>query len=103
MLALALGKHLHEIESLPASEVNRWMNFYAQEPFGLVRDDLRCGIIGAAVTQPHLKKGKTARPADFMPRFRSRYRPQSRSELTANTNALIAWLESKGNGSGSKS
>lgn len=101
MLALALGKHLHEIESLPADEVLRWMNFYSQEPFGLVRDDLRCGIIGAAVTQPHLKKGKTAKPADFMPRFRSRNRRQSKAELTANTNALIHWLETKKHGSGS--
>lgn len=98
MLALALGKHLHEIESLPASEVNRWMNFYSQEPFGLVRDDLRCGIIGAAITQPHMKKGKSAKPADFMPRFRHRYRPQNPKQLTANTNALIAWLESRQHG-----
>lgn len=103
MLALALGKHLHEVESLPADEVLRWMNFYAQEPFGLVRDDLRCGIIGAAVTQPHLKKGKSVKPADFMPKFRSRYRPQSAAELTANTNALVSWLESQSNGHRSKS
>ncbi|NDD52974.1 DUF4035 domain-containing protein [bacterium] len=79
------------------------MNFYAQEPFGLVRDDLRCGIIGAAVTQPHVKKGKTVRPADFMPKFRERYRPFSKAALTATTNALVAWLERKNNGHSGKS
>ncbi|MEM6681813.1 MAG: hypothetical protein AAF607_06200 [Pseudomonadota bacterium] len=49
-LALALGKHLHEIEALPAREVMRWAAYDAQEPIGEVRSDLRMARLAQAFT-----------------------------------------------------
>lgn len=89
MLALALGKHLHEIESLPQEEFARWMRFYSQEPFGLIRDDLRHGIVAATVAAPNMKKGKKAVPEDFMPKFRRPKHKQSKAEFEANVQRLL--------------
>lgn len=91
MLALALGKHLHEIDSLPHAELMRWMRFYAIEPFGLVRDDLRSAIIATAAAQPHSKK--RLRVADFMPKFKRPRHKQDQKTVIANALRIAEFIK----------
>lgn len=66
MLALALGRTVQEIEDgMSARECAEWARFYAQEPFGDLRADLRAGIIASTVAS--VNGSKPMRPRDFMP------------------------------------
>jgi hypothetical protein len=52
--------------SMSYVEFNSWMRFYAEEPFGDVRADLRAGIIASTVAKV-MGGNRRARPYDFMP------------------------------------
>jgi hypothetical protein len=67
-LALALGKTVHEIESqMTMREFYAWLDFYAVEPFGDTRADIRAGIIAATTANVYRGKGKKPfSPSDFM-------------------------------------
>ncbi len=70
-LALALGKHIHEIDELPDSEIVRWSLYDTLYPIDLgqllnVYTAQICAVFGNA----HLKKGsKALGTEDFMFRF----------------------------------
>ena len=44
-LALALGKHVHEIECLPSSVIEEWSAYSTINPFTEWRGDLRSAIL----------------------------------------------------------
>lgn len=53
-------------------EFQRWVEFYAIEPWGEERADLRAGIVAAVIANCHRGKNTTPYSArDFMPDFRS--------------------------------
>lgn len=64
-MALALGKTLQELDQLPEAELDVWQAFYDEQPFGLIREDLRAGIIAATTANTVVKK--PMQPFDFMP------------------------------------
>jgi hypothetical protein len=67
-LCLALG-YLHPddlLEDLTAQQWAEWLEFYALEPWGFPVNDMRHGMLCAAVLAPHMKKGDTAEPRNFM-------------------------------------
>lgn len=63
ILALALGKSLHEIRAMDVADVNRLRRFYARHPFGLLRGDLQAFMAGSQARMAMCKKGLTAREA----------------------------------------
>ncbi len=56
---------MQELDQLPEAELNIWQSFYDEQPFGLIRDDLRAGIVAATVANTVVKKPMQA--FDFMP------------------------------------
>lgn len=60
------------------------MAFFAVEPFGEARDDLRMAILAAAIVNPHRGRGQRPFvPADFLPDFWGTVNRQS--EIQAET------------------
>jgi uncharacterized protein DUF4035 len=57
-----------EIETtMSAREFYDWLEFYAVEPFGDTRADIRAGIISSTLANIHRAKGRKAyNPSDFM-------------------------------------
>lgn len=63
------------------------MEFYALEPWGPLMDDLRHGLLCATVIAPHMKKGATADPRNYM------LRPPEEPELSpGKTEQLLDFL-----------
>lgn len=53
---------------MPAAEYIQWGRYYAEEPFGEVRADLRAGVISSTFANVMRgKRGRAMRPMDFMP------------------------------------
>jgi hypothetical protein len=48
------------------TEYRSWVKFYAEEPFGDVRADLRAGIVSSLIARTMGGK-KNAKPMDYMP------------------------------------
>lgn len=87
VLALALGKSLPEVLSMPALEVRCWAARYAEEPFGEYRADLRSGLVAAQVANTFLPRNATPATArDFMP-FAKPRKPMTDDELEARCRA----------------
>ena len=92
MFALAghLKKHVHEIESLPATEFIRWIAYSRIQPIGAHRDDIRTAYAAAVaynVTRP--RKARPLKPRDFMPQY-ERKRIQTGAEIAATMNMMAA-------------
>lgn len=52
---------------MSAREFSQWMNYYADEPFGPVRDNLHAGMVTAMLYNANRGKGKAAMSAhDFL-------------------------------------
>lgn len=69
-LCLALGgMTVREMERrMGAREYADWLAYYAAEPFGEDRADLRAGIIASTIANVNRGKGdKPYKPRDFMP------------------------------------
>ena len=92
MFALAghLKKHVHEIESLPATEFIRWIAYAHIQPIGAQRDDIRTAYAAAVsynVTRP--RRARPLKTKDFMPQY-ERKRIQSGAEIAATMNIIAA-------------
>lgn len=60
---------------MTSAEFREWQLFSIIEPFGSQRDDQRFGMVAAAATNVHLKKGaKPVQPSDFFPPFEKRHK-----------------------------
>lgn len=61
-----------------------WMAYYALEPFGEERADLRMGILAALTHNIHRvsKDSEAAKPEDYMPKF-EKPEPMSREDAIA--------------------
>jgi hypothetical protein len=65
---------------MDSAELTEWQALYLHiEPLPEDRADLRMGITVANGLAPHLKKGKTACAADFMPNFSGKPRKPKQS------------------------
>lgn len=70
------------LESMPADMLCEWMAYYRIDPFGEDRADLRAGIIASTMANVFRSRGRTFKPADFMPSFEPK-KPQSPAEMKA--------------------
>lgn len=68
-LAIRLGMPPSEVLQMDNTDWVLLQAFNRFSPIGDVRGDLQAGIIAAAVTNVHVKKGKQVKPAVFMPKF----------------------------------
>ncbi len=72
-LALALGMPVGELlNRISSQELTEWMAYYALEPFGEERADLRAGIVASTVAntaRDPKKRARPYRPQEFMPTF----------------------------------
>ncbi len=69
------------------------------EPFGEARQDARIGILTATlgnVNRDPKKRGKPFEPADFIPSFRSKYRPTRRQTPEQMLNTVVMWNKAVG-------
>ena len=71
-------------------EFYQWQHFYAIEPWGEERADLRSAIIAYTVASIHAKKGAKIRVADFMPQFGRQTEAQTGEEMEAIARAFAA-------------
>lgn len=78
---------------ISAAEFAEWQAFYAIEPFGEERADLRAAIIAATVANSMRVKGRVLTPADFMPDFGDGSKRQTAQEMEA---ILRSYCERKG-------
>lgn len=63
-------------------QLYEWFDYFALEPFGEERADLRAGIIAATMANAWRGKGsRTYKPQDFMPRFDRQPRVQNVKEM----------------------
>jgi len=61
------------LRAMSARELDEWAAYYAVEPWGEERADLRTGILAALQANLWRKSGTPAvKPADFMPDFLGR-------------------------------
>lgn len=88
---------------MSAREFQGWVRFYALDPWGDQRADLRMGILASTLANLHAKRGaRYIRPQDFMP-FQELVR-QSTAEVRAKMQAFarqfqkIQSQQGKGNG-----
>jgi hypothetical protein len=71
------------LEEISARTLREWMAYYALDPWGDERADLRSGIVAATLANIHRGKRAAFRPRDFMPRFEAPRRRQSVDEMKA--------------------
>ena len=85
---------------MTAGQLREWMSYYAMEPWGEERADLRAGIVASTVANVHRGRAHAFRPADFMPRFGEPARRQSPQAmlavLRAAAEAARAGIEARG-------
>jgi hypothetical protein len=66
-LALALGRTVAELEAtMTMDEYAEWVDYYADDPFGEMRADLRSGVLSVVIAKSMGSK-KRLDPMDFMP------------------------------------
>lgn len=71
-LCLALGKTVPELlENMSSSELSMWKAYYAIEPFGEYRADLRAGLSTSTLVNMQSKRANT-KPEDFLLEFKKR-------------------------------
>ena len=68
------------LDSIPSDMLTEWIAYFRIDPFGEERADLRAGIIASTVANAFRSRGRSARPADFMPRFEPK-RKQSMADM----------------------
>ncbi len=91
-LALQLGMTLAKAKrAITMRELVEWQAYYAIEPFGAQRDDLRMALQTAAILNPFRSKGTPAiNPIDLMP-FLDAEKPKAQStESMAASFAMFA-------------
>ena len=76
-------------------EFNEWQAFYAINPWGEPRADLRSAVVAHVIANVNRKKGARAfKPKDFMPDFEKPYKPkQPLKDIVGKLKAV--WLRAK--------
>jgi hypothetical protein len=73
---------------MPIAEYRSWVAFYAEEPFGDVRADLRSGIVASLIART-MGGRKTAKPIDYMPIVAAQREDDQRRVTTDARNAIM--------------
>jgi len=94
-LALSLGRTVWELmNTMSAREFASWQAYWAIEPWGEHRADLRMGILASTYANCHAgRRGKAFEPADFIPRFDGKKKGQERmsdADMAAKMKAFAA-------------
>jgi hypothetical protein len=90
-LALALGKTLGEIDTMPSRELTRWMVYDQFDPIGNVREDLHAAQICQTIAGVNTPKGKPVPKLEqFVLQFKSVKAKMSAGQLKQ---ALLATLK----------
>jgi len=96
---LGLGKTLREIEAMDAREFAEWQAYYAIDPWGDQREDLRTAMVCQLVSA---FGGKPPPLRDFMPfadEARKEREPISAEALSGVLMQAQAWMKHGNNGS----
>ena len=94
-LALALGFPNPEamLARMPYRIYREWQLYYAHEPFGEERADVRSAIIAQTYVSMHLKKGVRPPPlSDFMFQYDSPPEPKTPDDFFAQVKAINALM-----------
>lgn len=87
------------MEAMTWEQFVGWMRYYAQEPFGEERADIRSGIVASVIANANRdskRRPKPFKPQDFMPFAKansntSRYKPLTdQSEFKRMTHNMMA-------------
>lgn len=93
-LAMALGKSLTEINSMPSSEFIQWRAFYQLEPFGCPVEDQRVNAQLQLAFQANSERG--IRVPNFFDRWKwatETDEPPAETTVTGKANAFFAAYE----------
>lgn len=83
-ISLLLGRPPSEVRALPMSDVDLLTRYWADEPWGPMRDNLHAAMVAAAVGNFGPRKLKRAlKPKDFMLRPRHQVQTENRGSLLA--------------------
>ncbi|KKN52922.1 hypothetical protein LCGC14_0607840 [marine sediment metagenome] len=86
------------LASMPASEYKSWRLFFTDRPFTQEREDWRIGILAAAIVNMlKSKKGKRAKPSDYIPKWRKpgMQKPAPALVIASKVNVLRTMFGSK--------
>jgi len=67
----------HQISSREFAE---WLAFDRIDPIGDERGDLQAATVAAAVTAPHMGRGRRVTARDFMPDFEQEHKPKQTAD-----------------------
>lgn len=91
-LALAVGRADVDglLAELSSPQIAEWMAYFAIEPFGERRADLRAAIIAATIANAQrAKDSRPFKPQDFMPDFEADYTDGETADLLARAQAAL--------------
>ncbi|MCM8596654.1 hypothetical protein [Accumulibacter sp.] len=95
-LALAMGRTIAELRAvLSYAEFQEWCGYYAIEPWGETRADLRAGIVASTVHNVYagwVGSDHRATPADYMP-YLERSEPPPTDERALTDDELADWAD----------
>lgn len=80
-LGMSVARAQEEIDS---AEFVEWCAFDRLEPYGPERADLNSAIVASTIANANAPKGKSFKPADFMPKYDRLQKRQSLAEMKAN-------------------
>jgi len=93
-LAALLGRSLAELDDLPTRELARWAQYWNEEPWGAVRDNMHAAIIIMELLKPHLPEGAPTMKIDqFMLRSQVERDEIAKGRLVATLSAMAARSE----------
>jgi hypothetical protein len=82
------------LAGMTAGEMAEWEAFFALEPWGGLRDDLRAATVAATVANsaPFRGPGKGRKPADFFATLAPPRKRPGRAELAEKLNAFFGGI-----------
>lgn len=81
---------------MDAEEFKYWMAYYAIDPWGEERDDIRSAIVAATVSNSNpYRKGRNARVDDFLPFADMRAREMTDEEMMREVERGFAMITGK--------
>jgi hypothetical protein len=81
---------LGELDELPARELARWAQYWSEEPWGSVRDNMHAGLIITELMKPHLPEGVTMSIDQFMLKSKAELDEVARARIVAALSAMAA-------------
>jgi hypothetical protein len=81
---------LGELDELGVTELARWAQYWIEEPWGSVRDNMHAGLIITELMKPHLPEGVTMSIDQFMLKSKAELDVAARARIVAALSAMAA-------------